>query len=233
LKETGIDPLLLKVVLAKESGGKASVEGRTVARFEPHIFTRLWTRKVLGKNRITSADKKANGYTVILPGMNIPNGVTKVKTTKTGNTLVKGYDVNWKEGKRRFGDGVKRDFAGRQRVEYDAIELASEKDRELAYQSASWGLGQIMGFNHLLVGYKSAIAMVDAFQDSVWNQRKAVIAFILNNTQRAPKTGLTVKEALLALDYDSFAVIYNGDTTGTYAADLRKRHEKLIRPKVA
>lgn len=49
-----------------------------------------------------------------------------------------------------------------------------------ALSSASWGLGQLMGFNHALAGYKSPEAMVQAFMDDEEYQLRAMVRFIVS-----------------------------------------------------
>lgn len=49
---------------------------------------------------------------------------------------------------------------------------------EIAALGASWGAGQVMGFNHLMVGYPSAVAMVKAFADSEDAQIIAIANFL-------------------------------------------------------
>lgn len=79
------------------------------------------------------------------------------------------------------------------------IELGSE---ELAADSASWGLGQIMGFNAKVVGYMTAVAMVRAFAADEENQIAAMAAFILNNQ--------SLHLSLKRHDWASFAAGWNG-----------------------
>lgn len=55
---------------------------------------------------------------------------------------------------------------------------AYELDPQAALTSCSWGLGQIMGFNHSLVGYKTPLQMVKAFAADEANQLEAMITFI-------------------------------------------------------
>lgn len=49
---------------------------------------------------------------------------------------------------------------------YPLLEAAMKIDSSAALESASWGLPQIMGFNHGLAGYVSAEAMIADFVDS-------------------------------------------------------------------
>jgi hypothetical protein len=66
-----------------------------------------------------------------------------------------------------------------QAVEWQCIELASRlAGPEPALRSASFGAGQIMGFNHARVGFASAAAMVEAFTASMRAQVTAILAFI-------------------------------------------------------
>lgn len=50
---------------------------------------------------------------------------------------------------------------------------------ELALRSASWGLGQIMGFNFTMAGYTSAELMVEAFKNDEEYHLKAMVKFIV------------------------------------------------------
>ena len=84
-----------------------------------------------------------------------------------------------------------------------------------------------MGFNHRLVGYDTPQAMVSAFSRSIFWQRLATAKFIVSNTAKDSKTGKTVLKALQTRDFDSFARLYNGDTTGKYARNLRAKYNKV------
>ncbi len=81
-----------------------------------------------------------------------------------------------------------------------------------ALSSASWGLGQLMGFNHALAGYKSPEAMVQAFMDDEEYQLRAMIRFIisagLDDELRALDAAKTDTQMLNAAR--AFARGYNG-----------------------
>jgi hypothetical protein len=115
---------------------------------------------------------------------------------------------------RELGSGKKRDMARKLGLAYpvwrpgsypadsyprliDAMKI----DATAALRSASWGLGQIMGFNHALGGYESPQAMVIAFSDDEEHHLKAMIRFI-------QKAGLA--DELRRLDWAGFARGYNG-----------------------
>jgi hypothetical protein len=93
--------------------------------------------------------------------------------------------------------------------------LASE---ELAARSASWGLGQIMGFNYESCGYVSAVAMVSAFAAAARNQIYAMAAFIMNN--------LALASALKRHDWQTFKIGYNGPGANDYLAKLEAAYAR-------
>lgn len=87
------------------------------------------------------------------------------------------------------------------RDSYPRLEQALVIDRAAAFRSASWGLGQIMGFNHRAAGYDSAELMVEAFCHGEAAQLRAMIAFI-------QAEGLD--DDIRRHDWSGFARGYNG-----------------------
>jgi len=85
--------------------------------------------------------------------------------------------------------------------QYDRLDLAICKDRIAALQSASWGIGQVMGMNHAIAGFQDVEDMVAAMSASEDKQLLAVANFL-----RTKKLDL----ALQAHDWQSFALGYNG-----------------------
>lgn len=84
---------------------------------------------------------------------------------------------------------------------YPRLLKAMQIDEEAALRSASWGLGQIMGFNCKLAGYPTAKAMVAAFIDDEADHLAGMIRFI-------KATGLD--DELRRHDWKGFARAYNG-----------------------
>ncbi|MCJ8138623.1 N-acetylmuramidase domain-containing protein [Falsirhodobacter halotolerans] len=84
---------------------------------------------------------------------------------------------------------------------YPRLELAMKIDARAALRSASWGLGQIMGFNHKAAGYANAGDMVAAFCDAEALHLEAMVAFIASE-------GLD--DDLRRHDWSGFARGYNG-----------------------
>ena len=63
---------------------------------------------------------------------------------------------------------------------YPRIIKAQAINETAALKATSWGLGQIMGDNHLAAGYPTVQAMVKAFMDDEENQLAACVNFIIN-----------------------------------------------------
>ena len=64
---------------------------------------------------------------------------------------------------------------------YPRLQKAIAIDRDAALRSASWGLGQVMGFNHAAAGHSTVLAFVKAMMRSEGDQLEAMIQFILTN----------------------------------------------------
>ena len=86
--------------------------------------------------------------------------------------------------------------------EYSRFNLAFSIDKECAMKSASWGLFQIMGFNHVAAGYATVGEFVDAMKESEGKQLLAFANFI--------KAHKTMHLALQKQDWATFAKLYNG-----------------------
>ena len=84
---------------------------------------------------------------------------------------------------------------------YPRLIAAMKINEAAALRSASWGLGQVMGFNCSLCRYSSAKAMVADFLDSEGAQLKAMVQFIIS-------AGLD--DELRRHDWAGFARGYNG-----------------------
>jgi hypothetical protein len=110
-------------------------------------------------------------------------------------------------------DGVAPDISGPAGAygslaeQYDklnkAIALCSRAklNAEPALKSASWGMGQVMGFNHEAAGFKTATSMVQAMIQGEDAQLAAMAGFLKAN-------GLAA--LLLKKDWAGFAKRYNG-----------------------
>lgn len=90
---------------------------------------------------------------------------------------------------------------GKQSEQYDKLQRAMKINPKAALFACSWGLAQIMGFNHGLAGYPTVEAMIEDFKDDEENHLAAAVTFIINNH---------LDDNLRAHDWKGFALGYNG-----------------------
>lgn len=90
---------------------------------------------------------------------------------------------------------------GKESEQYGKLQKAIAIDRTAALYSCSWGLAQVMGFNHKLAGYATVDAMVAAFMESEAKQLQGAVTFIMN---------CHLDDALRRHDWAAFAKGYNG-----------------------
>lgn len=174
----GLDPRTIKAVMQAETGKKPfGNDGRVIIRFEPHVFARLTAAKKLGRS---------------------------IRNSERGLIEAHG-DVVLNPGMTTIWEGRKR--VGGQEAEWNTLAKAQQIDPELAVQATSLGLGQIMGSNHKISGYNSAVSMLEAFQSSAVEQVLGMLRLIV----AIPKQ----KAALQARDFASFVASYNGAPVGT------------------
>ncbi len=101
-------------------------------------------------------------------------------------------------------------------AQYDRLARAITKDRAAALQSASWGIGQIMGMNFATAGFKNVEDMVAAMVDSEDQQLLAMGNFLT-------KSGLAA--ALQVHNWAAFARGYNGPNYAINRYDIRLNAE--------
>ncbi|MGP9820300.1 N-acetylmuramidase domain-containing protein [Salinarimonas sp. NSM] len=97
-------------------------------------------------------------------------------------------------------------------AQHARLAAALALDRRAALESASWGLGQVMGFNAAPAGFADVEALVAAMHASEDAQLAAMAAFIAAR-------GLA--EPLRAGDWTAFARGYNGPAFARNAYDVR------------
>lgn len=85
---------------------------------------------------------------------------------------------------------------------YPRLIRAMKINETAALKSASWGMGQIMGFNHKAAGYETVQAMVRAFMEDEENHLQAMVDFIKNEK---------LDDELRRHDWAGFARGYNGE----------------------
>lgn len=87
------------------------------------------------------------------------------------------------------------------RPQYEKLEIAATLNWDAAHESASWGFGQVMGFNWKSLGYDSVRDFVTLMYASEGYQLDAVCRYIKVNK---------LDDALRRKDWAAFALGYNG-----------------------
>lgn len=105
---------------------------------------------------------------------------------------------------------------------YPVLETAMQIHLEKALLSASWGIGQTMGFNHQLCGYASVREMIGAYMDDEEAQLLGMVNFIRN---------AGMDDELRAHNWRGFARGYNGPgyEKGKYHIKLAESYQKWLK----
>ena len=131
-----------------------------------------------------------------------------------GSTVVRFEKHVFKRELKRFGqDPAQADALTGTKM--STVERAMKINRVAALRATSWGMFQIMGFNHEAAGYKTVDEFVQAQGSGEQAQLDSFVAFVKAN-------GLV--SAMKKLNYAAFARRYNGPN---YAEN--KYGEKLAR----
>ena len=96
--------------------------------------------------------------------------------------------------------------------QYDRLNQAIALDRRSALQSASWGLGQILGENCVAAGFPEAAAMASAFVVSEAQQLIGFARYLVS---------MSIASVLAKTQWTRFARLYNGPTYATNQYDIR------------
>lgn len=103
--------------------------------------------------------------------------------------------------------------------QYDRLARAIALDRGAALQSASWGLGQVLGTNFAAAGFADVETMVAAMSDSEDGQLGAVAGFLKTSK---------LDQAMRDHDWTAFARGYNGPqyAKNNYDTQLQDKYQK-------
>jgi hypothetical protein len=99
--------------------------------------------------------------------------------------------------------------------QYDRLDVAIQLDASAALESASWGLGQLMGENHHAAGFGDVESMVKAMVTSEDNQVLAMAKFLDSTQMTAP---------LKAHNWAALARRYNGPDYAAHNYDGLLQH---------
>lgn len=95
---------------------------------------------------------------------------------------------------------------------YPRLLEAIEIDETAALEAASWGLGQILGENHVAAGYADVRGMVMDFMDDEENHLEAMVSFIRYNK---------LDDEIRAHNWAGFARGYNGPSYAVHGYHTR------------
>ena len=108
---------------------------------------------------------------------------------------------------------------GHQDSEWTAFEFARSLNETAAMRSISMGAPQIMGFNHLRIGYSTVQAMFAAFDDSYPAQLIGLVNFVLSDAM--------LVDAIRRRDWRTVAKLYNGPgQVDVYVPRLEKAYRE-------
>ncbi len=143
------------------------------------------------------------------------------KATKAERAKLPRYICNPKPG----GYPKGRDATERNARNWARLHRAREVMGDRAYLCASYGLPQIMGFNHIAAGYGSVVDMVADFSRGERQQLEALGRFL--------RSRKTLHDALRRKHWARFAKGYNGRAYKKYRYDekLRRAYERFARQK--
>lgn len=181
----------VKAVQEVESKGCGYLpDGRLIILFERHVF-----KKQLDK--LMDADVKFAEQIAVKSGCKILPGQQIVPTVKAHLLRTQPDIYNTATG----------GYLGGER-EYDRMNRAAIFDKGAAQRSASWGLFQIMGYHHALLGFSSIDEMVTNYNANEGNQLASFCNFV-----KADKRLLT---AIRDRNWLAFALVYNGPAQKGY-----------------
>jgi hypothetical protein len=200
-KSLGVPVSYVRAVSEVETAGESFLpDGRMKVLFERHWFYRKLKEAIMN-----FPDKKAYvGKMVLSPG-------EQITVDNIMAAMVRNYsNICNPERGGYLGDGA----------EWGRLNSAMKFDIEAACQSASYGAYQIMGFNCVYCGYKTAHDMMDGLAHSESKQLMAMVSFV--------KSQPAMLACLKRGDWAGFAEKYNGPAykTNSYDIKLAKGEEK-------
>jgi len=127
---------------------------------------------------------------------------------------------SWSDAKKYYAKGADADI--RNAKEWLRLEEAMGLDLQAAIKSASWGLFQIMGFNHSAAGFNTPEEFRDAMESSEGAQLDAFVDFLKKDRGGAQQRALQRKS------WSEFANMYNGPgyADNNYHTKLKAAWEK-------
>lgn len=176
-----------------------SVESKSSGYFDDGRADILFERHQFRKKLLSWMSLSVNNSIAVATAAGIPYQPANINATFVDNALIL-----------KMGDiynPIAGGYIGGSK-EYDRMTRAAALNESCAWQSASWGLFQIMGYWYQTLGYASVQDMVKDAQTSEDLQLQMFCNFV--------KADSRMLRALATGDYHSFAVEYNGPAQQGY-----------------
>jgi len=104
-----------------------------------------------------------------------------------------------------------------QATAWATLNEAAALDHAAALQACSWGMFQVMGFNYSTCGYDNVDGFVDDMKRGPRGQLNAFVGFC--------KAKPDLLAAMLARDFGTIAMLYNGRDCGDYARRIERAYK--------
>ncbi|WP_210518834.1 N-acetylmuramidase family protein [Hymenobacter terricola] len=181
----GFEPRAVRAVIQVETGGRGydKITGFLLIQFEPSWFRR----------KLPTATAQA---------------IAAAATAVARHTATPAQAALLQDWVTTQANGVEGQV--NERLAFDA---ARRIDPHAADLATSWGLPQMMGFNHAAGGFATVEAMIEAFRQAEANQLAAMLRFIKATPRMA--------SALRKRDWGVFAYYYNGAGYKAFKYDKR------------
>ena len=131
-------------------------------------------------------------------------------------------------GKKVTINGVEYDLShpkgggyGPSSVQHKKLQAAENLNKDAARRACSWGLFQIMGFNHAKAGFPNLQRFINAMFRDVDDHLRALVLFIRNDER--------LVDAVRDRNWASFALHYNGSDyrANDYDGKMARAYEAL------
>lgn len=109
---------------------------------------------------------------------------------------------------------------GKEREQHNRLAQAAALNRDVALESCSWGIGQVMGYHWQSLGYKSLQSFINAMYKDEQSQLEAMCRYIKKNN---------LIDELQRKDWEAFARGYNGSAykKNNYHTKLRDAYKQF------
>ena len=206
-EELSCEANAVKAVTQVEAGGKGGFDAanRPVILFERHQFSKYSARKFDNDYPFISSKK---------PYLRIRGKDRKIIPER---------EIEFKSLKKKSQLATSNYYPPDSNSNYIRLSKAYLLDKTAALKSASWGMFQVMGFNHATCGFNSVDAFVAAMATSEKEQVRAFATFIKSNKKLA--------KAIKEKDWLTFAINYNGAQQEGYDVQMKKAYDELISKK--